>query len=233
MDNQFINIPLNSNTLDRYYVRTSIFTAIQESMVQFKGDLLDAGCGKMPYREFLKEHSSILSYTGLDIESAIAYSNQVKPDLFWDGKVMPIADASYNTVIATEVLEHCPDPIAYLTEVYRVMEPGGVFFFTVPFIWPLHEVPHDAYRYTPFTLERMFKEVGFKEISIKSLGGFNASLALMIGLWVKRHLRPSWKKRMLQRISLPVIKWLVKRDIPPKQWKESTMNTGFYGTMIK
>ena len=94
-------------------------------------------------------------------------------------------------------------------------------------------MPHDAYRYTPFTLERMFKEVGFKQIEIKALGGYNASLAMMIGLWVSRHLRPSWKKKLLKRLSLPVIKWLVKRDVPPTKWKESTMCTGFYGTMIK
>lgn len=233
MDNQFINIPLTTKTLDRYYVRNSIFKAIQASMAQFNGDLLDAGCGKMPYREFLKLNSNILTYTGLDIQGAFVYSDKVKPDIFWDGAQMPISDGVYNTVIATEVLEHCPDPLAYLKEVYRVLKPGGVFFFTVPFVWPLHEVPNDAYRYTPFTLDRMFNQVGFKEISIKSLGGFNASLAIMIGLWVNRHLRPSWKKRMLQRLSLPAIKWLLKRDIPPKQWKESTMSTGFYGTMIK
>lgn len=233
MVNQFIHIPLTVATLDRYYVRSSIFKAIQECMPNFKGKLLDAGCGKMPYRDYLLEHTALDSYTGLDIESALEYDKGVKPDIFWDGLVMPIASDTYNTVIATEVLEHCPDPVAYLKEVHRIMEPGGLFFFTVPFLWPLHEVPHDAYRYTPFTLERMFNKVGFIDIEIKSLGGYNASLAMMIGLWVNRHLRASWKKRMIQRLSLPVIKWLLKRDIPPTKWKESTMSTGFYGTMRK
>ena len=232
-DSQFINIPLTTKTLDRYWVRTSLFKAVKAQIPHFKGDLLDAGCGKMPYREFLLENSEISSYTGLDIEAAIQYDSKIKPDLYWDGKTMPIKDSTYHTVIATEVLEHCPDPEQYLAEVYRVLKPGGTFFFTVPFLWPLHEVPHDAYRYTPFTLERMFNEVGFKKISIKSLGGYNSSLAVMIGLWVNRHLRNSWKKRMLQRLSIPVVKWLVKRDIPPKHWNEGTMSTGFYGTMVK
>ncbi|MDC7999266.1 class I SAM-dependent methyltransferase [Gilvibacter sediminis] len=233
MENQFVNISLNKNTLDRYWVRSSIFKAIKSAAPRFKGELLDAGCGQMPYREFLNNNSQITKYVGLDIEAAINYNDAVKPDLTWDGVKMPIADRSYDTVIATEVLEHCPDPMGYLAEVYRVLKPGGVFFFTVPFLWPLHEVPHDAYRYTPFTLERMFKQTGFSEIEIKSLGGYNAALASMIGLWLKRHLRDSWKKRILTRIGLFCMRWLLKRDVAPTQWKESTMSTGFYGILVK
>lgn len=233
MQNQFIDISLNKNTLDRYWVRSSIFKAIKSASPRFKGDLLDAGCGQMPYREFLQNNSEIIKYVGLDIEAAIKYNEAVKPDLSWDGINMPIKDSSYDTVIATEVLEHCPDPMAYLAEVYRVLKPGGVFFFTVPFLWPLHEVPHDAYRYTPFTLERMFKQTGFKEIDIKSLGGYNAALASMIGLWLKRHLKDSWKKRVLTSIGLFCMRWLLKRDVPPTRWKESTMSTGFYGILVK
>ena len=233
MDNQFIDIPLNKNTIDRYWVRSSIFKAIKSSSHSFKGDLLDAGCGRMPYREFLLENSEIHSYTGLDIETSLQYDSNIKPDILWDGQTMPIKDNCYETVIATEVLEHCPDPDQYLAEVYRVLKPGGTFFFTVPFVWPLHEVPHDAYRYTPFTLERMFNKAGFSEIEIKSLGGYNAALATMIGLWLKRHLRESWKKRILTRVGLFCMKWLLKRDVPPTRWKESTMSTGFYGILVK
>lgn len=233
MDDQFINIELNKDTLDRYTVRTAIFKALSESMPKFKGQMLDAGCGKMPYKEFLLQNSNIKSYTGLDIEGALVYDNDIKPDLLWDGKTMPIADASFDTVMATEVLEHCPEPLVFLAEAYRALRPGGIFFFTVPFLWPLHEIPHDAYRYTPFTLERMFEKTGFSTIEIKSLGGYNAALATMMGLWLKRHLRDSWKKRLLTKLGLGCMRWLLKRDVPPTRWNESTMSTGFYGILVK
>ena len=65
---------------------------------------------------------------------------------------MPIKDNSYNTIIATEVLEHCFEPEILLKEIYRVLKPGGLLFFTVPFVWNFHETPYDAYHYTPFAL---------------------------------------------------------------------------------
>lgn len=231
--NQFIDIPFSEKTLDRYFIRTSIFKSIQDCLPYFKGDLLDAGCGKMPYREYINENSDIQSYTGLDIDAALVYDQDVKPDLFWDGTTMPIADQTYHTVIATEVLEHCPEPLTYLKEVSRVLKKDGYFFFTVPFVWPLHEVPHDAYRYTPFTLERLFKEAGFSNVTIKSLGGFNASLATMLGLWLNRYIKKSFKRSLLLLFFKPFIKWLIKHDTAPTKFKESTMCTGFYGVIQK
>ena len=128
----------------------------------FEGELLDIGCGKMPYKKYILEHSRVTNYVGLDIEQALVYDAKLKPDHTWDGKIMPFENESFNCTFGTEVLEHCPEPEIVLKEVHRVLKPNGIFFFTVPFLWNLHEVPHDEYRYTPFSLERHLKNSGFK-----------------------------------------------------------------------
>lgn len=234
MNNEFINIEFNTSNLDRFYIRTSIFNALKGELPKFNGELLDIGCGKMPYKKFIFENSAITNYVGLDIEDALIYEATIKPDFTWDGRTMPFNDNSFDCAFGTEVLEHCPEPEIVLKEVVRVLKPNGFFFFTVPFLWNLHEVPHDEYRYTPFSLERHFKNSGFGEIQIKSTGGWHAALAQMLGLWVRRSPLSARKKAILSVILKPVIKFLIKMDGKTKvNFYEGQMITGLYGIVKK
>lgn len=230
----FINIPFTKENLDRYYIRTSIFKGLKETLPKLKGNLLDIGCGKMPYKKYLLENSAVEKYVGLDIETALEYDSAIKPDFTWDGKTMPFESNSFNCSFGTEVLEHCPEPEIVLKEVFRVLKPEGIFFFTVPFLWNLHEVPHDAYRYTPFSLERHLKNAGFSDIEIKATGGWHASMAQMLGLWVRRGPMANNKRYWLSLVLKPVIHFLIKMD-KTKQvtFKEGQMITGLYGTAKK
>jgi SAM-dependent methyltransferase len=229
----FINIPLKFNTLDLYHVRISIFNSINENLSLFNGTLIDIGCGKMPYREYLLENSNIINYIGLDIKTAKVYDTNISPDYTWDGIKMPFENNQYDCAIATEVLEHCPDPKVILKETYRILKPGAPFIFTVPFLWPLHEVPHDEYRYTPFALNRILDECGFKKIEIKALGGWNASLAQMLALWVRRSKMSKYSRFLLSRMLFPVYYFLIKTDKCPSEFKERTMITGLCGIAYK
>ena len=230
----FINIKLNNKNLDFYHARNSIFKALENAIPNFKGNLLDVGCGKMPYKNYILENSEINNYVGIDIETALEYDKYVKPDLLWDGKKMPIKDNSYNTIIATEVLEHCFEPEILLKEIYRVLKPGGLLFFTVPFVWNLHETPYDAYRYTPFALERHLLNSGFKDIKLKATGGWHAAMAQMLGLWIKRSPMSSKKRRVFSKIGIVLIKYLLKKETKSTvSLSEGQMITGLYGIIKK
>lgn len=230
----FINIPFTKENLDRYYIRTSIFNALKEVLPTLKGNLLDIGCGKMPYKHYILENSKVGSYIGLDIESAFEYDTTVKPDFRWDGTTIPFENNTFNCAFGTEVLEHCPEPEIVLKEVFRVLKPEGIFFFTVPFLWNLHEVPHDEYRFTPFSLERHLNNAGFKDIQLKATGGWHASMAQMLGLWVRRSPMRFRKRYWLSLFLKPIIKYLIKLDKPEQVvFKEGQMITGLYGIAKK
>ncbi len=49
-----------------------------------------------------------------------------------DGTKLPFADASFDRIIASEVMEHVPDDNAALSEFIRVLRPGGTIAITVP-----------------------------------------------------------------------------------------------------
>lgn len=231
---QFINIELKVTNLDLYYIRTSIFNSLKKTLPNFKGQFLDVGCGKMPYRNYILENSSVSNYIGLDIETALVYDANVKPDFFWDGIRMPFENESFECAMGTEVLEHCPEPEVVLKEVYRVLKPGGLFFFTVPFLWNLHEVPHDEYRYTPFSLERHLKNTGFNDIDLEAMGGWHASMAQMLGLWVRRSPMANNKREYLSVLFKPIINYLIRKDSSDQiAFKDGQMITGLYGVAKK
>ncbi|WP_166963671.1 class I SAM-dependent methyltransferase [Yeosuana marina] len=232
--NNFTDIKLKRNNLDIYVIRKAILNSITENIYRFTGDLLDIGCGKMPYRDYVLKHSKVKSYVGLDIEMALEYDASVKPDFTWDGETMPFENESFDCALGTEVLEHCPEPAIILKEVYRVLKPEGIFFFTVPFLWNLHEVPNDEYRYTPFSLERHLKNAGFNEIEIKATGGWHASMAQMLGLWARRSPMSKKKRKYLSVALKPIINYLMKKDKSSQvSFKEGQMITGLYGTAKK
>lgn len=49
-----------------------------------------------------------------------------------DATSLPFADATFDAVITSEVLEHIPDDTGALGELSRVLRPGGIFAATVP-----------------------------------------------------------------------------------------------------
>jgi len=230
----FINIDFNRHNLDRYYVRYVILKALKDNISKFHGSLLDVGCGKMPYKNYILQNSFIDRYIGLDIENALEYDVSIKPDFIWDGIDMPFENESFETAFGTEVLEHCPDPKIILSEINRILKPGGAFFFTVPFLWPLHEVPHDEFRYTPFSLKRLLEESGFEKIDIKATGGWHASMAQMLGLWVIRAPLKNRRRKILSYFLKLVIKYLIKIDSYSNiEFRESQMITGLSGMAFK
>lgn len=53
-----------------------------------------------------------------------------------DATHLPFADATFDTVVTSEVLEHIQDDVAAIKELHRVLKPGGTLGVTVPTWWP-------------------------------------------------------------------------------------------------
>ena len=132
------------------------------------GRLIDIGCGTKPYRNILEPYIS--DHVGVDHDATFHDKSNI--DLFGTAYDIPENDASFDCAICTAVLEHLEEPENAISECHRVLKPGGVAIYSVPFIWHLHEEPRDFYRFSKYGLKYLFEKVGFEIIELKALSGF-------------------------------------------------------------
>ncbi len=140
----------------------TIYTDIKKVLPQFKGKVLDVGCGQSPYNFLLNQ--SEVSYTGIDIADASNFDYANSNIIPFDGKNIPFGDNSFDALICTEVLEHVYNYQALVDEMYRVCKPGASAIITIPFSARYHYIPYDYFRYTPGALSKIFSKFSVIEI---------------------------------------------------------------------
>jgi len=89
-----------------------------------------------PEQAFLKRFRKLknIDYTTTDIESPLA---DVKADIC----VLPFKDNEFDVILCNHVLEHVKDDKKAMSELYRVMKPGG---------WGIFQIPQDLKREITF-----------------------------------------------------------------------------------
>ena len=151
---------------------TLLRDALREVAPQAHGKLLDVGCGDKPWEPLFRAH--VESYVGVEYRDTFsdtaASASPTSPDFYYDGGRLPFDDASFDTVVSFQVLEHTPDPEKLLREMARVTRPDGLLILSAPFSFRLHEEPHDYYRYTPHGLRWLCTKVGFEVTSVTARG---------------------------------------------------------------
>ncbi len=134
-----------------------------------RGLVVDLGCGSSPYREDILKTAD--AYIGVDWQNSQHAQNNV--DVFADlTKQLPLAESYADTVVSFQVMEHLPEPQFFLSECFRILKSRGLLFLTVPFMWHVHEEPHDYFRYTRYGLEYLLGRSGFVDITIEENTGF-------------------------------------------------------------
>jgi len=171
------------------------------------GDLLDVGAGDVPYRSWFDKR--VTTYHTLDFEKRVA-----EIDYQADAQDMSgvVASDRYDTVLLLEVLEHVPNPQRVVSEIFRVLRPGGKVILSVPHLSRLHEEPFDFYRYTRHGLKHLFDQAGFRAIEIIPRGGLFCFLGHQISTAL---ICSTWHLPILRDLVFAFNKWLV---VLPSFW---------------
>jgi len=101
-----------------------------------RGRVLEVGCGAGRYLRALHQERPELELVGADVSRrALGLLSEASPDIesrLAEGDTLPAAPGEFDLVLAIDVLEHVSDPDRMLSEIHRVLAPGGVFHLHVP-----------------------------------------------------------------------------------------------------
>lgn len=132
------------------------------------GKLIDLGCGKVPLYDSYQANATEITC----VDWAAPSEGENHLDFICDlSEPLPFESDRFQTIILSDVLEHVSEPQALWVELARILSPGGKLLMNTPFMYCLHEQPHDYYRFTSHALRRFAETNGFKVLHLEPIGG--------------------------------------------------------------
>lgn len=188
-----------------YFARRGLRDGLGEFLPGLTGDVLDVGCGRKPYQDLTRA----TRYVGVDIDSPATRALSLA-DFYYDGRKLPFADASFDAVLCSQVLEHVFTPAEFLAEIHRVLRPGGQLLLATPLAWDEHEQPQDFARYSSFGLRDLVARAGFEIIAQrKTCADLRAIVQLASGYLYKVTLsRHQWLNHLVQLLLIAPVNFL-------------------------
>jgi SAM-dependent methyltransferase len=122
-----------------------------------QGRLLELGSGQGETRQPFEAKG--YTWIGLDIEARNA------PSVVGDAQRLPFRDGTFAVVYSSQVFEHLRHPWSAAAEVFRVLEPGGLFCGSVSCLEPFHD---SYFNYTHWGLETLLREAGLTPTRIEA-----------------------------------------------------------------
>lgn len=113
---------------------------------------LDVGCGTGLILRHLPPGAIGIDLNQRHLARAAKYAPNAKVQV-GDAENIPFTDSVFSTVVCTETLEHLVLPQKALSEIHRVLKPGGIFIGSTPrraLLWRLRFLSSTHYHNEPF-----------------------------------------------------------------------------------
>lgn len=186
---------------------------------------LEVGAKNKPYQRLFPHTISgdIARYSMLDAQ--------------FDAHALPFAGASFGVVLCTEVLEHCRQPHQAIAEFYRVLQPGGKLILTTRFLFPIHDAPHDYFRFTKYGLQALCESFSHVIVTEEA-----ATVETMGVLYQRLAYQVKWKLPFMRLFLHLFARILVRAqglvreeygDITRASREQNIMASGYYVVAIK
>ena len=136
--------------------------------------VVDLGGKRTPYKRHFE--GRFTKYVAIDL------SKEEGVDVISDGHNLGIRGLSVDVVVCTQVLEHVRNPFRFVSEIWRILKPGGRLFLTVPAFYPIHGGPYDAWRFLPDGIKILLGN--FSRVTFRPEYGTIGTLFRMINVYI-------------------------------------------------
>ena len=152
-----------------------IIAALERVRSHARGELLDVGCGSKPFAPLFADRVS--RYWGSDLRAS-RYLGSERPDAFAMAEAQPFRAGSFDTVLGLSMLTYLPQPGRMLAEAHRVLRSDGMLILEFTQMVPLHDEPHDYFRFTRYGAQVLLDQAGFDVVEAVPVGGLWARVGL-------------------------------------------------------
>jgi SAM-dependent methyltransferase len=142
--------------LDRFYGSqghvdgTTEFHAMCAAHIPSGAAILEVGAG--PSNPTSRYLSALGRLSGLDVDPAVRSNQYLKEAKVLETGSYPFADSCFDACVSNYVLEHIADPGSHLSEIARILQPGGVYLFRTP---NRHHYVSLVSRLTPYRFHKL------------------------------------------------------------------------------
>ena len=180
--------------------RRELFRHWLEGSLPKGGTVLDIGGRIQPYRTLLPE----TRYLAIDL--------RVTPlvNVVANAERIPFPSQGFDLVLCTQMLEYAPDPGLVLSEIHRVLKPGGRVLLSVPSVFP-QDADEDRWRFLPPGIRQLLS--AFSEVEIVPEGGSIAGFFRTINVCLHMFAKYSAIRTVLSYTVIPALNLMGREEI--------------------
>lgn len=158
------------------------YHSVQNLHIESGNTILELGHGNAGHVAFIFEQAENLKYYGLEMsELMFQEARQINRNFvsqkqaffsLYDGNIIPFQDSFFNKIFTVNTIYFWREPEKLLSEIYRVLQPKGVFCITFAEESFMKQLPFTKYEFELYSTEKVEKLIGkttFKIINKETL----------------------------------------------------------------
>jgi len=147
--------------IEEFFIKKKQFEKYIRRVFTSDGDkILDIGCGKKSYyHRLLRGKIVCLDIKRSDITHIIGNAD-----------FLPFKNGSFDKVITVNALYYFKNTLGIIKDISKILKNNGRLVIITPFLYPIHDIPDDKYRFTEYGIGELLKE-DFDIKYIKTVGG--------------------------------------------------------------